>query len=92
MGEVRDIGRDARPDIVCLEGNGARPSHHGDGWSVSGVMFTLNVVEVHCVAYVEDEVDNTGESPKRFQGKDGWRNGPGTDFPDGNRGVAMCRW
>lgn len=23
-------------DIVCLEGNGSRPSHRGDGWSVGG--------------------------------------------------------
>lgn len=38
-------------DIVCLEGNGARPSHRGDGYSEGGVMYTLNSVEVHCVCY-----------------------------------------
>lgn len=38
-------------DIVCLEGNGYRPSHRGDGWSVGGVMYTLNSTEVHCVCY-----------------------------------------
>lgn len=51
MGEVSDIRREPRPDIVCLEGNGARPSHSGNGWSVSGVMYTLNSTEVHGVAY-----------------------------------------
>ena len=51
MGEVRNTGGEPRSDIVCLEGNGARPSHRGDGWSVGGAMYTLNSTEVHCVAY-----------------------------------------
>ena len=51
MGEVSDIRSEPRSDIVCLEGNGSRPSHHGDGWRVGGVMFTLNSTEVHGVAY-----------------------------------------
>lgn len=42
--------RDAT-DIVCLEGNGSRPSHKGDGWSVGEVMYTLNSTEVHAVCY-----------------------------------------
>ena len=37
--------------IVCLEGNGSRPSHHGDGWIVSDVMYTLNSTEIHIVCY-----------------------------------------
>lgn len=37
--------------IVCLEGNGARPSHRGDGWAESDVMFTLNTVDRHAVCY-----------------------------------------
>lgn len=33
-----------------LEGNGQRPSHHGDGWSDADAMFTLNATEQHGVA------------------------------------------
>lgn len=36
MGVERDIGREPRSDIICLEGNGYRPSHKGDGWIVGG--------------------------------------------------------
>ena len=38
-------------EVISLEGNGYRPSHKGDGWSMGGVMYTLNSVEVHCVCY-----------------------------------------
>ena len=51
MGKVSNTRRESGSDIVCLEGNGARPSHHGDGYKVSEVMFTLNTTEVHAVAY-----------------------------------------
>lgn len=34
---------------IALEGNGARPSHQGNGWNDKGVMFTLNAVEQHSV-------------------------------------------
>ena len=51
MGEKRDIRRKSRPDIVCLEGNGARPSHKGTGYRIGGVMYTLNSTEVHAVCY-----------------------------------------
>lgn len=51
MGEVRNVGRESGPVLVCLEGNGARPSHKGNGWSVGGAMYTLNSTEVHCVCY-----------------------------------------
>ena len=37
MGNERDIGREPRSDIVCLEGNGYRPSHKGDGYRVGWV-------------------------------------------------------
>ena len=36
---------------VALEGNGQRPSHHGDGYLVSDKSYTLNGTEVHGVAY-----------------------------------------
>jgi len=37
--------------VVALEGNGSRPSHHGDGYRESYTMFTLNSTEQHGVAY-----------------------------------------
>ena len=36
---------------VCLEGNGSRESHRGDGWKESDQMYTLNTTEQHAVAY-----------------------------------------
>jgi DNA (cytosine-5)-methyltransferase 1 len=36
--------------VVCLEGNGSRPSHRGDGYSESETMYTLNSTEYHAVA------------------------------------------
>ena len=37
--------------IAVVEGNGSRPSHRGDGYKDSDVMYTLNTVEQHAVAY-----------------------------------------
>ncbi len=37
--------------MVVLEGNGSRPSHHGDGYKESETMYTLNTVETHGVVY-----------------------------------------
>ena len=51
MGTVNDVGSIARSSVVCLEGNGQRPSHRGDGFRAGGVSYTLNAVDVHCVAY-----------------------------------------
>ena len=36
---------------VAIEGNGSRPSHKGDGYAVSDVMYTLNTTEQHAVAF-----------------------------------------
>ena len=36
--------------VVALEGNGSRPSHKGDGFKESDVMYTLNATEQHGVA------------------------------------------
>ena len=36
---------------IVLEGNGQRPSHHGDGYREADIMYTLNTTEVHAVAY-----------------------------------------
>ena len=39
----------AQGGIVVVEGNGSRPSHHGDGYAESETMYTLNTVEVPAV-------------------------------------------
>ena len=39
---------------MAIEGNGYRPSHKGDGYSVSDVFYTLNHVEQHGVCYAAD--------------------------------------
>ena len=35
--------------VICIEGNGTRESHRGDGYKESETMFTLNTVEQHAV-------------------------------------------
>ena len=37
------------PSVVCLEGNGSRESHKGDGYIESDKMYTLNTIERHAV-------------------------------------------
>ena len=37
--------------VIALEGNGARPSHMGKGFSNDGTMYTLNTIEQHSVCY-----------------------------------------
>ncbi len=37
--------------VIAVEGNGARPSHQGKGYSEDAVSFTLNTTEQHAVAY-----------------------------------------
>lgn len=39
--------------IAVLEGNGSRPSHKGDGYKESDVMYTLNATEQHAVAFAD---------------------------------------
>lgn len=36
-------------EVVCIEGNGSRESHKGDGYKESETMYTLNTVEQHAV-------------------------------------------
>ena len=51
--------------VVALEGNGARPSHKGSGYSNEGVSFTLNATEQHAVAYGIDRATyNMGQKAK----------------------------
>ena len=37
--------------VIAIEGNGARPSHKGDGYKEHDKMYTLNTIEQHAVAY-----------------------------------------
>lgn len=41
-------------ECIALEGNGARPSHLGKGFSDDGTMYTLNTIEQHSVCYAVD--------------------------------------
>lgn len=70
MGEVSNTRSQPRSDIVCLEGNGARPSHRGIGFLESEVMYTLNATEVHGVAY---EIHKFGIPSERFENEDSAR-------------------
>ena len=50
--------------VVCLEGNGQRESHKGDGYKESDIMYTLNSTEYHAVAvesHAQDARYNVGE-------------------------------
>lgn len=66
--------QDRHAVVYALEGNGARPSHLGKGFSEDGTMYTLNTIETHSVCYrksckpnsigslekwVEDDITNT---------------------------------
>ena len=44
--------------IVCLEGNGSRPSHKGDGYAENEIMYTLNSTEHHAVAVENHPADS----------------------------------
>ena len=51
--------------IAVIEGNGTRPSHKGDGYKVSEVMYTLNATEQHGVAYgIDRSAFNQGANAK----------------------------
>ena len=69
MGKERDARSEPRSDIICLEGNGYRPSHKGDGWIVGGAMYTLNSTEVHAVCYgICSFCSNAMKSPNPHSG------------------------
>ena len=51
--------------VVALEGNGARPSHQGCGYSEEDVSFTLNATEQHGIAYgIDRAAYNQGQGAK----------------------------
>lgn len=58
-------GGDTSPKVVCLEGNGYRPSHRGDGYKESDIQYTLNSTEQHGVCYGLDRASfNQGKNAK----------------------------
>lgn len=51
--------------MVVVEGNGSRPSHRGDGYAESDIMYTLNTIERHGVAYgIDRAACNQGRNAK----------------------------
>lgn len=55
--------------IVVVEGNGSRPSHKGDGYKESDVMYTLNTIGQHAVVYAIDrESYNCGQNYAKKMG------------------------
>ncbi len=51
--------------MAVIEGNGTRPSHNGDGYKETEVMFTLNATEQHAVAYgIDRAAFNQGKNAK----------------------------
>lgn len=67
--------------MAVIEGNGTRPSHKGDGYKESDVMYTLNATEQHAVAYgIVRRLTPT--ECARLQGfPDWWCDGLGTENP-----------
>ena len=62
--------------VVAIEGNGSRPSHKGDGYKESDVMYTLNATEQHGVAYgyrnsgFAEYISSSSSSTLKAQGGD----------------------
>ena len=62
--------------VAVIEGNGSRPSHQGEGYSMNDKSYTLNTVEKHGVAYNKGRYIIRALTPLeccRLQGfPDGW--------------------
>jgi len=68
-GSLRANAGDNQQSVVCIEGNGVRESHKGDGYKESDTMYTLNTVEQHAVAYGISSYDsNAMKSPNPNSG------------------------
>lgn len=51
--------------MIVIEGNGSRPSHKGDGFKEDNVMYTINTIEKHGIAYGIDRATfNMGKNAK----------------------------
>ena len=63
--------QDRHAVVYALEGNGARPSHLGKGFSEDGTMYTLNTIEQHSVCYEDiNESIRNREPSERQQSND----------------------
>jgi DNA (cytosine-5)-methyltransferase 1 len=60
-------GGDSMPKVFCIEGNGSRPSHQGDGYKESEVSYTLNSTEQHAVAYRKTSHAKSAEEGQGWQ-------------------------
>lgn len=49
--EPEPLQKSSVSQTVCIEGNGSRESHKGNGYRESETMYTLNTVEQHAVCY-----------------------------------------
>lgn len=56
--------------MIVLEGNGARPSHMGNGYVESDTMYTLNATEHHSVCYRKDSHAKTAEDGQGWKETD----------------------
>lgn len=82
-------GGDTTPKVICIEGNGSRPSHKGDGYSEIDVMYTLNATEQHVVAYRKTAHAKSPEDGQGEEEKIGCQTamGPGAVAVDCRNGV-----
>lgn len=72
---------------IPLEGNGSRPSHHGDGYSESDTSYTLNGVEHHGVAYATQACGDRDNPSQSFQEEKGYTL-PANPMSDRGQAVA----
>ena len=61
--------------MVVVEGNGTRPSHKGDGYRESDVMYTLNATEQHAVAFSDEPIYHSSKASYHM----GFNNDPVAD-------------
>lgn len=62
-GECRYGGGESyvmKDETIAIEGNGSRPSHHGDGYRKSDKMYSLNTTETHAVCSYQERAGKPG--------------------------------
>ena len=74
---------------ICLEGNGSRNSHKGDGYKKSETMYTLNTVEQHAVAYSTQACGDRDKPSQSFMEETAYTI-PANPMSD--RGQAVCTY
>ena len=77
--------------IVAIEGNGARPSHKGDGYKEGDTMYTLNSTEIHGVATfaTKSYTDFTASNVSATLKAKGGTNGGGSESYVVEEGVMI---